>query len=82
MTAPTELPEWDTTEVNVLEPTTEKVVGISVTDFDPEQFKKINYMLNLIYKWCAHINTGASGTFTSQDGKTIVVDRGIITSIV
>lgn len=85
MTAPTSVPTWCTSETNAVEPTAaQKLNGIVVTptsavDFD--LWKKLNWQLKLIGDWCSHVNSGATGTFESSDGKTVTVVKGIITSI-
>jgi hypothetical protein len=85
MSAPTQVPVWDTNNTNAVEPTADqKLNGIVIepqSSVDFNLWKRLNWQFKLIGEWLAHVNTGATGTFTSDEGKIITVTKGIITSI-
>lgn len=59
MAKPTDLPEWDTTQVNAIEPTTErKEQGWLAPAGVPEKppFQTFNYWQNEVYRWLKAIN--------------------------
>jgi hypothetical protein len=82
MSAPTQVPIWDTNGTKAVEPTdSQKTDGINVTVFDGDLYKSLNWQLKLIGDWFSFINAGVTGSFIAGD-KTITVTKGIITSIV
>jgi hypothetical protein len=81
MSAPTEVPIWDTNGTNVVESTaSQKTDGINADVFDANLYKNLNWWMKLVGDWFSFTNAGATGNFTA-DGKTITVEKGIITSI-
>jgi hypothetical protein len=82
MSAPTEVPIWDTNGTNVVESTaSQKTDGINAGVFDANLYKNLNWWMKLVGDWFSFTNAGTTGSFTA-DGKTITVEKGIITSII
>lgn len=57
-------------------------VGIGTSGRDPTDLLEVNGYINAVSGYKANGSAGASGSFTSADGKTVTVTNGIITSIV
>lgn len=63
MTRPSDLPDWDTSEVNSVEPdTTHKEQGWIAPGGIPEKppFQTFNYWMNLVFKWLSWLNINVS----------------------